>query len=443
MRPGRSNLPVPRAWLPHSFNEKMAAFLARSDLSRGDLRLFLRNGNGYPQDAFDVRWTVLHADGRRASGKSLPATKADVGEYYAPWCVSSKNGCYKVVWEYQEESGFPVLTKEENLFVVNISSYGRGIPLTQDSIPEPGCQTFLTGDLLGQGDLPLFLKDPDGFPTDAFGVFWTIYNAVGAPVTQKAVAARVATGEYYAPWHIRANSGDYTIKWEWLEAVDTPFESKSQRFSIINPPTPYAPLAPFRCLSAGYDPICDGVILAPRALTSTCVPCGPQSCAAPAAACATTTAVIIPTVSATDQCCSFEIPRTVHRATGLLPASGSFTDQTRYKIPDAIRNITFYMTYTRGADGGYPIYQLLWSNGVEETQETMIDMDFTILSPSSVSQDMFLQNLSGPVPDSNNPMNSIFRVCVPGGATSVRLIAAEKGIIGTPGILGITLTAAG
>ncbi len=101
------------------------------------------------------------------------------------------------------------------------------------------------------------------------------------------------------------------------------------------------------------------------------------------------------------------------------------------------------MTYIRGADGGYPVYQLLWSNGVEETQETMIDMDFTILDPSTVSQDMFLQNLSGPIPDSDNAVNSIFRVCVPGGATCVRLIAAEKGVIGTPGTLGITLTAAG
>ncbi len=236
----------------------MAAFLARSDLSRGDLRLFLRNRNGYPQDAFDVRWTIFRADGQRASGKSLPATNPAVGEYYSPWCVSNKNGCYRVVWEYREEPGYPVLTKEENLFVVNISSYGRGVLLTQDSVPEPGYQTFLAGALLGRGDLSLFLKDPDGFPTDAFGVFWTIYNAVGSPVTGKTVAVRAVTGEYYAPWHIEANSGDYSIKWEWLEAVDAPSESKSQRFSIINPPTPYAPLAPFRCLSAGYNPVCDG-----------------------------------------------------------------------------------------------------------------------------------------------------------------------------------------
>jgi hypothetical protein len=101
------------------------------------------------------------------------------------------------------------------------------------------------------------------------------------------------------------------------------------------------------------------------------------------------------------------------------------------------------MTYTRGAAGGYPEYQLLWSNGVEETQETMIDMDFQVLSPSTVSQDMFLQNLSGPVPDTDDPMNSIFHVCVPGGATCVRLVAAEKGVTGAPGTLGITLTAAG
>ena len=420
----------------------MAAFLARSDLSRGDLRLFLRNGNGYPQDAFDVRWTVFHSDGRQASGKSLPAIKADAGEYYAPWNVCGRNGCYHVTWEYQEAPGCPVQTTSECLFIIEVSSYGCGIPLTQDSIPEPGCSTFLTGSLLGRGDLPLYLKDPDGFPSDAFGVFWTIYNAVGAPVTQKTVATRAATGEYYASWLVEANSGDYTIKWEWLEAVDGPFEAKSHPFSVINPPTPFAPLAPFRCLSAGYNPVCDGVILAPRSLTSTCVPCDPQPCAPPVAPC-TVVSPVIPAISVTDRCCPFEIPRTVHLPIGPLPINGGYTDQPCYPIPEGIRNVTFYMTYTRGAAGGYPEYQLLWSNGVEETQETMIDMDFQVLSPSTVSQDMFLQNLSGPVPDTDDPMNSIFHVCVPGGATCVRLVAAEKGVTGAPGTLGITLTAAG
>lgn len=421
----------------------MAVFLARSDLSRGDLRLFLTNGNGYPQGAFNVRWTVFHADGSFASGKSLPAMKADVGEYYAPWCVSDKNGCYRVLWEYQENPGYPVQSKLENVFVVNVSSYSGCGELTGDAVPEPGCSTFLTGQLLGRGDLPLFLNDPNGFPSDAFGVFWTVFNAVGSPVTQKTVAVKSVTGEYYAQWLVDANSGDYTIKWEWMETLDTAFESKSQTFSVVSPATPYAPLAPFRCWDGGFDSACDGVILAPRALTSASVPCSPSPCSStlPVVTCSVTVPILSP-VASVSQCCPYEIPRTVHLPTGPLPLGGAFTDQPCWKIPERIRNITFYGSYVRGTAGGFPIFRLLWSNGVEETQETMVDMDFEVLSSAQSNQDIYLQNLTGPVPDTDAPVNFILHVCVPGGATCARLIAAEKGATASPGTLGLTLTAA-
>ena len=421
----------------------MAVFLARSDLSRGDLRLFLTNGNGYPQNAFNVRWTVFRADGSFASGKGLPAVKADAGEYYAPWCVDEKNGCYNVLWEYQEAPGCPVVTELIPLFVVNVSSYDGCGELTGDAVPEPGCSKFLTGTLLGRGDLPLFLTDPNGFPSNAFGVFWTIFNAIGNSVTEKNVAVLAATGEYYAQWLVTANSGDYTIKWEWMEAVDAPFESKSREFGVVNPPTPYAPLAPYKCFTGGFNPACDGVILAPSSLTSASVPCAPSPCPPVAAAVACSVTVpIIPPVAATNQCCPFEIPRTVHLPTGPLPLGGAFTDQPAYKIPEKIRNVTFYGSYVRGAPGGFPVFRLLWGNGVEETQETMIDMDFEVLSPAQSNQDIYLQNLTGPVPDTDAPVNFILHVCVPGGATCVRLIAAEKGATASPGTLGLTLTAA-
>ena len=79
---------------------------------------------------------------------------------------------------------------------------------------------------------------------------------------------------------------------------------------------------------------------------------------------------------------------------------------------------------------------------MEETQETMLDVDFEVLSGGSAEQDLYLQNLTGPVPDDDNPVNFILYTSVPGGATSVRLVAAEKGVTASPGTLGLTLTAA-
>jgi hypothetical protein len=420
----------------------MPVFLARTNLSRGDLRLFLTNQDGHPQDAFDVRWTIYLSGGIQVSGKSLKAIKAKTGEYYAPWRTVSKNGNYQIVWEWKENPGCPTLTKTENLFVVNPSSYSSAGPVTQDGVPIPGEFTYLRGTLLGRGDLPLYITDENGFPISVFGVFWTIYNAVGSPVSDRTVAVQAAVGEYYAPWYANISSGEYLITWEYLREVDSPLESKSMRFAIVDPASPYAPLAPIPCCcQSTYDPSCSPVILAPQVL-ATCCPSPCASTSGTSAPCTPTVPIIpTPVVCGTD-CCSIQIPRTVHIPAGTqLAAGGACTDQPVYSIPEGVRNVTFYITYTRGAAGGYPKFRLLWGNGVEETQETMVDMNFSVLSPSTVSQDMFLQNLTGPVPDTDDPVNSILHVCVPGGATTVRLLACEEGAPANPGTVGVTLTA--
>jgi hypothetical protein len=420
----------------------MPSYLANTKLTRGELRLYLTNLDGNPQDGFDVRWTVYASGGIQVSGKSLKAIKAKTGEYYAPWQVTDKNGNYYIEWEWQENPGYPRLFKTENLFVINPSSYGTSGPITADGVPNWGEFTYLKGSLLGRGDLPLFITDENGFPIDAAGVLWTIYDAVGNPVTSRTVATRTAVGEYYAQWYVNVISGDYLITWEYFEATDAPISTKSMRFSVIDPAYPYAPMAPIAscCCQSTFEPQCSPVILAPQTLASCCptpctIPCTSES------SCATSVPVIPTPVTCATECCSIEIPRTVHIPTQTLAVGGACTDQPVYSIPDGVRNISFYTTYTRGAAGGYPKFKLLWGNGVEETQETMVDMNFTVLSPSTVAQDMYLQNLTGPVPDTDDPVNSILHVCVPGGATTVRLLACEEGAPATPGTIGVTLTA--
>jgi hypothetical protein len=100
------------------------------------------------------------------------------------------------------------------------------------------------------------------------------------------------------------------------------------------------------------------------------------------------------------------------------------------------------VTYSRGAPGGYALLQLLWGNGTDEAQSTLIDNDITIEQPFSF-QNTFLQDFEGPQPASDNPITFLIETSVPGGVTTVRLIATEGGAPGAPGTIGITLTASG
>jgi hypothetical protein len=323
-----------------------------------------------------------------------------------------------------------------------LSSYGSCGPVTQDGVPNHGDFTYLQGTLLGPGDLPLYVNNSDGLPIDPYGVFWTVYNAIGSPVTLKTAAMRSGVGGYYAYWDTNVGSGDYTIAWEYMEQFDSPVEAKSMRFSVISPCAPYAPLAPYEFECGCGSNICQqtAVILAPSVLTPCISPCPSTPCITGSPCSPVYIPVSYPSQTG-GQCCQYEIPRAVHLTSQLLPVGGGFTNQPSYIIPERIRHITFYVTYTRGAVGGYPEFKVLWGNGVEETQETMTDMNYDVLPTSTAIQNMYLQDLTGPIPDSDAPVNSIIYVSIPGGATTVRLIASEKGKPGTQGTVGVSLTA--
>jgi hypothetical protein len=82
----------------------------------------------------------------------------------------------------------------------------------------------------------------------------------------------------------------------------------------------------------------------------------------------------------------------------------------------------------------------MWGNGTEESQETLIDTNFEDQGSLSL-QNLYLQDLEGPIPTDNNPISFLVEASVPGGATTVRLVAAEGGAIPTPGTIKIILTA--
>lgn len=404
----------------------MSSFLVNQNLSRGDLRLFLSNQNGYAQDAFSVKWTIYSASGKQSSGKSLPAIRARCGEYYAPWHTDVKNGSYQITWEVREISGGPVSQHSEGIFIVDPSSYIPGLPPSGDAVPVEGFSTFLTGQFLGPKDLPLYLKDDTGYPQDAYAVFWTVFDALGRVLVPKTYAVNHTIGEYYASWLVMVHSGNYTILWEYQEDQNSPVQSAKMNFSVICPAAPYVVLAVENCfpcqpaLAPVFAGSCGGII------TVNCPPLPPLP--------------PLPPMPPNDPCCGYEIPRATHLPSQVLPLSGAFTNQAHYIIPQRIRRVAFYVTYTRGAPGGFVSLRLMWGNGTEESQETLIDMNFDDQGTFS-SQNLYLQDLEGPVPTDGNPVSFLVEASVPGGATTVRLVAAEGGVISTPGTIKIILTA--
>jgi hypothetical protein len=128
-----------------------------------------------------------------------------------------------------------------------------------------------------------------------------------------------------------------------------------------------------------------------------------------------------------------DIPRTIHKASGTLPFGGTYTNQSSFIIPEGIRRITYWVMYTRGASGGYPLFKVMWGNGTEEGQDPVLT--------NGSSPTLSLRPIRGPSPLDGAPVSLPIILRVPGGATTGRLLVAEGGTPATPGTCQVTITA--
>lgn len=414
----------------------MPALLSRSLLSRGDLRLFLSNDEGYSQDAFEVRWTIYDLSGKAVSGYRLPATRSTTGEYYAPWYSDVSQGNYEIEWAYWVEPGSEPVLKREKLYVVDPGAWPN--QLAPKVVPAPGGLAYWMGMQLGRGDLPLFLLDENGLPATAYACYWTIYDVRGVPASDRSNGVLAAPGEYYAPLLVNLTPGQYTVIWEFSRSAESPLESASLNFSVLGP-----------YISSCRYPTGTACSVQPRMTQSSASSCSviPSSIicgVVQSLSHSSFTIQSIPVVAqAPSTCCvSVDIPRTVHYAQSALPAGGAFTSQLPFPMPLGTKRVTFYITYTRAVPGGYAVFRLMWGNGTEEVQETVIDTDLYITQPVG-TQSLLLQDLEGPVPVDGSPVSFTVYASVPGGATHVRLLAAERGMPGVPGTIKIVLTGSG
>ncbi len=386
----------------------MPAFFANRSLSRGDLTLFLRNAQGLPQDGYDVRWTVYTKDGMAASGHGVPASRAGTGEYYAPWGCAKVGGCYTVKWEY---SASPGLAREhwcQDFFVLESSGCCVSVCCSRapaSSTSTIDCGAFFLGQPLDEDDLVLKVVDDDGLPSQAFLVLYSIYDCCGRAVLLRGQALPgSAVGDYYAPWTASA-LGTMTVKWEWMLEQDSPMESVCSDFSVVNPPALFSN--------------CGGDV----SNFNHCPPGTP------------------PQVIVVNGCCDDTVvPRTVVLPSQTLPLGEAFTNQAAFVIPSGVRHVAFYVKYAYGVPGGYPIVRLMWGNGTEETQSSIINVTFASFGAKMAANQLRLNDLIGPTPDTSDPVSFLVESTVPGGSSTVRLLIAEGGVPGVPGTAEITLT---
>jgi len=398
----------------------MSSFFVNRSLSRGDLTLFLRNGQDRPQDGYDVRWTVYRKDGIAASGLRIPATRAGTGEYYAPWGCARSGGCYYVKWEYSDSPGGVRQCWSQDFIVLDGSGCCAPCASPVSAADAAACGSYYAGQVLGPGDLCFQVTDDDGLPAQAYLVFWTVFDSCGRQVSPRTEAvAGTSLGRYCACWTVGC-SGSYTVKWEWMLDPDSPLSADCSRISVVPAPAVMT-------------------LCGPPSSSTSALFCGDSCEVAKFNPCPQSPPPQIIVVNG-GSCESASIPRSVVLPSQVLPVGGGFTSQSSFPIPKGVRRVSYYVKYTHGVTGGYPVVRLMWGNGVEETQSTIIDASFSAFDGVLAANQMRLNDLVGPIPSDDNPIYFMIESTVPGGATTTRLLIAEAGQIGVPGLAEISLT---
>ena len=100
---------------------------------------------------------------------------------------------------------------------------------------------FTQGQLLGRGDLDIFLSNASGNPINVYQITYAVYFV--DPVSQAEVLigsnARTpvnpAVGEYYAALQVPSNAapGDYRIRWLFRETAASAQEGAVQEFGVV------------------------------------------------------------------------------------------------------------------------------------------------------------------------------------------------------------------
>lgn len=140
----------------------------------------------------------------------------------------------------------------------------------------------------------------------------------------------------------------------------------------------------------------------------------------------------------------FVIPSTEYLASQVLPAAGAFTAAQATAVPVGTKRVSFWITYTQGAAGGYPSFRPQYQTaGGDSGRATVLDLSsFTAANPEGTTK-FYLEDLDGPAPTDGQPITYELTFLLPADVTGIDLMAAEKGVTATPGTIGVRFTGDG
>jgi hypothetical protein len=131
--------------------------------------------------------------------------------------------------------------------------------------------------------------------------------------------------------------------------------------------------------------------------------------------------------------------RQSHLASQTLPAAGAYTAQAFQPTPKGTSRVTYWITYQRGAVGGYPVFQHQYTNGTDTAREIVLGTPTT--SNPNTSVPLGLELIDGPIPADGGAISyAITYERLPAACVGVRLLVAEMGNAANPGTIAITLT---
>ena len=126
-----------------------------------------------------------------------------------------------------------------------------------------------------------------------------------------------------------------------------------------------------------------------------------------------------------------------------LPAAGAYTPAQSLGVPVGTKRIAFWISYTRGAAGGFPVFRPQFQGngvGIAMSANTVLDLSSFGTAGEFGTAKFYAEKLEGPPPSDDNELTYQLTFEVPPFTTIVELLAAEAGVVGTPGTIAIRYT---
>jgi hypothetical protein len=121
-----------------------------------------------------------------------------------------------------------------------------------------------------------------------------------------------------------------------------------------------------------------------------------------------------------------------------LPAAGAFVNANA-TVPIGTKRVTFWITYTRGAAGGYPAIRI--STRVSSVQDfhrvIILDLSSFAASGPIGIENFYVEELLGPAPGDGNPLRYELTIVMPANAQEFEFQIAERGVTLTPGTVSV------